>query len=660
MASAAQAKAAELQLQMRHNAEELHDFLRDMEAWEGDIKSKDAQLRGEQAGGDAASAQNLPPVRNKDLRRKKRKKIDNTASDCIENGVKHGKSEVRIKSYDYSAWDKFDVEKAVAETDRDSTPECETEEDEDEEVAERKKYEELRAKQQALIEKDKGNEYFKTGDYDAATDCYTRGMEADPHNALLPANRAMAFLKLKKYVAPTCCCFIVEIILNHLSYQSPTMLIGGAGEGQTNTKSSFQKNLFNLDLKVHSSSGFQILERRAFQTAAEAHPKARDAMTVFVRWRVKSHCEDDRSLHDGLCSLTRSGRYYGSFVESTPYELAESDCNLAIQLDPSYPKAFARRGAARLALNKLKEAREDFEAVLTFDPVNKQAIAELAKIKEVRQDAGTRECTSVSVTTPKPEAAETEPSNVVQPFTRQPHLRSKKPLRRMTIEEVGSDMQPKLVQSVEGTGLNAEGVHTPPSPPQPPSAAQPQPSSAGVRDCGKEEKKVRASEPTLPLSVHRSVAARDEGRTQQRLPDTQKGIPMTSDLAQTVSVPPPPSNSFQLESDLRQLKGRPNLLYQYVKQIAPIAFPQIIQRPLEPDILYKLLNVLKESYIPHEDKSLIFAMLHNLSLVRRFDMAVLFMSTTEKAVARALFDHIASAEDISGASVTALKTKYSL
>ncbi|XP_078717203.1 RNA polymerase II-associated protein 3 isoform X1 [Lampetra fluviatilis] len=559
MASAAQAKAAELQLQMRHNAEELHDFLRDMEAWEGDIKSKDAQLRGEQAGGDAASAQNLPPVRNKDLRRKKRKKIDNTASDCIENGVKHGKSEVRIKSYDYSAWDKFDVEKAVAETDRDSTPECETEEDEDEEVAERKKYEELRAKQQALIEKDKGNEYFKTGDYDAATDCYTRGMEADPHNALLPANRAMAFLKLKKY------------------------------------------------------------------------------------------------------------------------ELAESDCNLAIQLDPSYPKAFARRGAARLALNKLKEAREDFEAVLTFDPVNKQAIAELAKIKEMiektaksgasqtsvttpGQDAGTRECTSVSVTTPKPEAAETEPSNVVQPFTRQPHLRSKKPLRRMTIEEVGSDMQPKLVQSVEGTGLNAEGVHTPPSPPQPPSAAQPQPSSAGVRDCGKEEKKVRASvkvadgeeaEATVGAvvgdegdmrrhgdrrvmgseqpGVILSVAARDEGRTQQRLPDTQKGIPMTSDLAQTVSVPPPPSNSFQLESDLRQLKGRPNLLYQYVKQIAPIAFPQIIQRPLEPDILYKLLNVLKESYIPHEDKSLIFAMLHNLSLVRRFDMAVLFMSTTEKA-----------------------------
>ncbi|XP_078455055.1 RNA polymerase II-associated protein 3 [Lampetra planeri] len=588
MASAAQAKAAELQLQMRHNAEELHDFLRDMEAWEGDIKSKDAQLRGEQAGGDAASAQNLPPVRNKDLRRKKRKKIDNTASDCIENGVKHGKSEVRIKSYDYSAWDKFDVEKAVAETDRDSTPECETEEDEDEEVAERKKYEELRAKQQALIEKDKGNEYFKTGDYDAATDCYTRGMEADPHNALLPANRAMAFLKLKKY------------------------------------------------------------------------------------------------------------------------ELAESDCNLAIQLDPSYPKAFARRGAARLALNKLKEAREDFEAVLTFDPVNKQAIAELAKIKEMiektaksgasqtsvttpGQDAGTRECTSVSVTTPKPEAAETEPSNVVQPFTRQPHLRSKKPLRRMTIEEVGSDMQPKLVQSVEGTGLNAEGVHTPPSPPQPPSAAQPQPSSAGVRDCGKEEKKVRASvkvadgeeaEATVGAvvgdegdtrrhgdrrvmgseqpGVILSVAARDEGRTQQRLPDTQKGIPMTSDLAQTVSVPPPPSNSFQLESDLRQLKGRPNLLYQYVKQIAPIAFPQIIQRPLEPDILYKLLNVLKESYIPHEDKSLIFAMLHNLSLVRRFDMAVMFMSTTEKAVARALFDHIASAEDISGASVTALKTKYSL
>lgn len=43
-----------------------------------------------------------------------------------------------------------------------------------------------------------GNAYFKEGKYEAAVECYSRGIEADSMNVLLPANRAMAFLKLEK------------------------------------------------------------------------------------------------------------------------------------------------------------------------------------------------------------------------------------------------------------------------------------------------------------------------------------------------------------------------------------------------------------------------------------------------------------------------------
>ena len=43
-----------------------------------------------------------------------------------------------------------------------------------------------------------GNAYFKEGKYEAAVECYSRGMEADVTNVLLPANRAMAYLKLHK------------------------------------------------------------------------------------------------------------------------------------------------------------------------------------------------------------------------------------------------------------------------------------------------------------------------------------------------------------------------------------------------------------------------------------------------------------------------------
>lgn len=43
-----------------------------------------------------------------------------------------------------------------------------------------------------------GNAYFKEGKYEAAIECYSKGIEADSMNVLLPANRAMAFLKLEK------------------------------------------------------------------------------------------------------------------------------------------------------------------------------------------------------------------------------------------------------------------------------------------------------------------------------------------------------------------------------------------------------------------------------------------------------------------------------
>ena len=38
-------KAIELQLQVKQNAEELQDFMRDLENWEKDIKQKDMEER---------------------------------------------------------------------------------------------------------------------------------------------------------------------------------------------------------------------------------------------------------------------------------------------------------------------------------------------------------------------------------------------------------------------------------------------------------------------------------------------------------------------------------------------------------------------------------------------------------------------------------------
>lgn len=41
----APSKAVELQLQMKQNAEELQDFMRELKSWEKDIKEVDSELR---------------------------------------------------------------------------------------------------------------------------------------------------------------------------------------------------------------------------------------------------------------------------------------------------------------------------------------------------------------------------------------------------------------------------------------------------------------------------------------------------------------------------------------------------------------------------------------------------------------------------------------
>jgi serine/threonine-protein phosphatase 5 len=55
------------------------------------------------------------------------------------------------------------------------------------------------------------------------------------------------------------------------------------------------------------------------------------------------------------------------------YGLALSDAKEALNLDPTFVKAFYRRGEAHYALGKYKEARMDFKKVLQLKPNDKDA-----------------------------------------------------------------------------------------------------------------------------------------------------------------------------------------------------------------------------------------------------------------------------------------------
>jgi RNA polymerase II-associated protein 3 len=62
------------------------------------------------------------------------------------------------------------------------------------------------------------------------------------------------------------------------------------------------------------------------------------------------------------------------------FQEAEEDCNKSLTLDPTFVKAYHRRGTARNSLGKLDLAKKDFEKVLSLEPHNKAAQMELERI----------------------------------------------------------------------------------------------------------------------------------------------------------------------------------------------------------------------------------------------------------------------------------------
>ncbi|XP_072408033.1 RNA polymerase II-associated protein 3 [Chiloscyllium punctatum] len=654
-------KSVELQLQVRHQTEELQDFMRELDGWEKDIKKKDDELR-RQSGQAPALDPTLPPVRNRNYKKRTNKKT------VSQNNKKNKENKpTRIKSYDYKSWEKFDVEKVLEELDKnDSSPEPDTE---DEEIDVEK----------ALSEKEKGNNYFKQGKYDEAIECYTRAMTMDPYNPAFPTNRASTFLKLKKYAVAESDCNLA-IALDR-SFLKAYLRRGAARMKLKNfqgAKEDFEMVL-NLDAQnfeaqnelrkvnealapdqkdQNQSSKDEQMDTSDEKKLTEAQAKQeaifeKDLGNEFFKegkYLEAIECYTRGMAADGTNALLPANRAM-AYLKLEKFAEAEADCSLAISLDNTYSKAFARRGTAKMCLGKMKEAKEDFEMVLLLEPGNKQALTELAKIN--------KELALQGVSTQQTSSKSNKGQRIIKPIDKPPHLRSTKPLIRVAIEEVEDTMintkkeaaavsfpfdlaakTPTMVPAVEETNrIQEENT--------PGDCSVPTVEAPNAKILKVEEREHHV------MSDKQSVTA----ATVEKSAERKKAA--ASLFSHSVIVPQAPANSFQLEADLRKLKNYPEMLYKYIKQIEPSVYPQLFQKSLEPDILNHILRIIHDSYIRFEEPSLILNVLRNLANVKRFDMAVMFMSESERKVVKDLFDHLLKS-DVEEDSLKSLKSRYNV
>lgn len=77
-----------------------------------------------------------------------------------------------------------------------------------------------------------------------------------------------------------------------------------------------------------------------------------------------------------------------AYIKVENYGLAISDATVALKSDPTYAKAYYRRGSAQFALGHLKDAKKDFRKACTLNPKSKDArIKFQACEKAIRQEA---------------------------------------------------------------------------------------------------------------------------------------------------------------------------------------------------------------------------------------------------------------------------------
>ncbi|KFP31176.1 RNA polymerase II-associated protein 3 [Colius striatus] len=665
-------KALELQLQMKQNAEELQDFMRELESWEKDIKEVDSELR-KQSG---VPEENLPPIRNKAFKKKKKSKSKVPSKITTEENKKN-----KIKSYDYEAWGKLDVDKILEELDKeDSThdsvsPESDSEEDGIHIDAEK-----------ALAEKEKGNNYFKQGNFDEAIKCYTRGMHSDPYNPVLPTNRASAFYRMKKFsVAESDCNLALALDKNYTKAYSRRGAARFALKNFQGAKEDYEKVLEldanNFEAKNELKKIHQALSSKENSEQKELGDVVRQELTDEEKKRIEDEqlkqkaitekdlgngyfkegkyeaaieCYTRGIAADGTNALLPANRAM-AYLKIERYEEAESDCTQALLLDASYSKAFARRGAARVALGKLKEAMQDFEAVLKLEPGNKQAINELTKIRN--ELAEKEQWTHQGY--PEVLIKETEIKNIVNVFHNPSHLKSTMPLHRIPIEVIDDETPKSDLASTTslvsnwGNSMNVETTENE-------DEIRDQDDQLTAVDIPKAKHlKIEEVSDTSPLQLPASVKGISSVLHPSFPVNKLRENEIKKSFTSASPVPAVPANSFQLEADFRKLKDCPENKYLYLKQIEPSLYPKLFQKSLDPDLFNQILKILHDFYIEKEEPSLILEILQRLSELKRFDMAVMFMSGSEKKITQALFNHV-NLMGLKDASVEELGKKYGI
>ncbi|CAD5230826.1 unnamed protein product [Bursaphelenchus xylophilus] len=242
--------------------------------------------------------------------------------------------------------------------------------------------------EQAVAEKNLGNECYKKKDFAGAHQHYDKAIELDPENMTFYNNKAAAYFEEGKFEECIKTCEKgVEVGREHRA-DFATIAKGFARIGNAYLKLGDKKQaLFYFGkslsehrdpdlVKKHKNLEAEIKEeeRKGYinpEISEEEKTKGNEAFKKGdYPTAIKHYNEAIKRNPDNPVLYSNRAACYSKLME---FHRAVEDCEHCLKLDPKFIKGYLRKAAALVGLREFSRAQKTYEVALTIDPSNAEA-----------------------------------------------------------------------------------------------------------------------------------------------------------------------------------------------------------------------------------------------------------------------------------------------
>jgi len=240
----------------------------------------------------------------------------------------------------------------------------------------------------ALKEKELGNQAYKKKDFDNAILHYSKAIELDPTNLIFHTNLAAVYFEMKKYDESIAEC--KKAVDVGREQRADFKLIAKAYNrmGTAHRKQGeleLAKTAYEKALTEHRTPDYRQnlseVESAIKKAAEEAYINPEIAEQEKQKgndcFKKGEFADAVKFYSEAVKSIPRDAKIYSNraacYTKLTAFDLALKDCDKSIELDPSFVKAYLRKGNALKVMGQTQKAMDVYEKAMEIDPNNAEA-----------------------------------------------------------------------------------------------------------------------------------------------------------------------------------------------------------------------------------------------------------------------------------------------